>query len=438
MIFKTFIALLLFSISLNAATDKPNVLLIMADDIGFECYSTYGSEFYKTPNIDKLASGGARFTQAYSQPICTPTRVKIMTGKYNFRNYMHFGELDLKQPTFAKVAKKQGYKTTIAGKWQLSPENLDGPFEAGFDEYYLWHFQALKGSKNVPDKFKTKGPRFKSPTFFHNGDLVPETGEKYGPDMASDYLCDFFSRHKDQPFVAYYPMILVHSPFDPTPDSPDWEKKDRKRGDLAHFKEMVHYMDKVVGKLVRSLEENGLRENTLVIVTGDNGTNKNITSPYPGRGEIKGGKGQTTDAGNRVAFVANWPGEIPPGTTIDSPIDFADITPTIAELTGAKIPKWTDGQSLVPLLKGNDSKARGWVFQSYNQATAGPYRCFVRNKDWKLYADGRLFNVPNDWLEQTPIKSAESKPHRKELQSVLDRILKEMPEEKIVRVRKQN
>jgi len=421
----------LYSLSTVAATKKPNVLLIMADDVGFECYSSYGSEFYKTPNIDSLATGGARFTQAYSQPICTPTRVKIMTGKYNFRNYMHFGELDLTQPTFAKEAKKEGYRTVIAGKWQLSPENLNGPHQAGFDEYYLWHFQGLD-PKQAPEEFKNKGSRFKSPKLYDNGKLVEGTEGKYGPDMVSDYLCDFFKRNKEQPFVAYYPMILVHNPFDPTPDSPDWEKMDKKRGSLEHFRDMVHYMDKVVGKLVASLEENGLRENTLVIVTGDNGTNQGITSPFPGRGGIKGGKGKTTDAGNRVAFVANWPGVIPAEQEIDTPIDFADLLPTIVDTVGGSIPDYADGQSLLPIMKGDSSRARGWVFQSYNRGSDGPYVSFVRDAEWKLYADGRLFHVPADWLEEHPVEGKVGQMHRKRLGIILSGILDSAPDEKFV------
>ena len=171
------------------AQEKPNVIIIMADDIGFECYSHKGSEFYSTPNIDQLAASGAEFTQAYSQPICTPSRVRIMTGRYNFRNYTDFGELDLTQPTFATMVKGNGYATAIAGKWQLSPGDLDGPHKAGFDEYCLWHFSAAHGSKSkkalLPDIFKSKGSRYKSPTLFENGQLVPGTQDEYGPEVAS-------------------------------------------------------------------------------------------------------------------------------------------------------------------------------------------------------------------------------------------------------------
>jgi arylsulfatase A len=423
---------LLLSLTLASvlATDKPNVIVILADDIGYECYGVYGSAFYSTPNIDKLASTGARFTQAYSQPLCTPSRVKIMTGRYNFRNYVTFGRLDLEQPTFAKMVKANGYSTCVAGKWQLSELDLEGPYKAGFDEYCLWHFAPEKKSEQKPSElFRNKGSRYKSPKLFRDGELVSETEGLYGPDLVTDYILDFIERKKDEPFLVYYPMFLVHSPFDPTPVSPDWEVTDKDRGALPHFKEMVNYMDKNVGRIVDRLEYLGLRDDTLIIVTGDNGTNKAIASPFPGRGEIQGGKGLLTDAGTRVAFAANWKGRIKPGTVVDSLVDFADVLPTIAEVTGSTVPVGSDGQSLMPLLRGDTSHARDFNFMSYSSGGPddAPYRCFVRDKRWKLYAHGLLYDVPNDWLEQTPATGLEADQARKRLQPILDRILQDAP-----------
>jgi arylsulfatase A len=423
-------ALLSSFCSFALATDKPNVIVILADDIGFECYSGYGSEFYSTPNIDKLGHTGAHFTQAYSQPLCTPSRVKIMTGRYNFRNYVTFGRLDLAQPTFATMVKNNGYSTCVAGKWQLSELNLEGPSEAGFDEYCLWHFSPEKKSELQPSElFRNKGSRYKSPKLFRNGELVPDTEGLYGPDLVTDFILDFIDRKQDEPFLVYYPMFLVHSPFDPTPLSPDWEVTDKDRGGLAHFREMVSYMDKNVGRIVAKLDQLGLRENTLILVTGDNGTNKAITSPFPGRGQIQGGKGLLTDAGTRVAFVANWMGQIKAGTTVDSLVDFADVLPTIGDITGSTIPDGSDGQSFIPLLHGDTSKARSYNFISYSSGGPkdAPFRCFVRDTRWKLYADGRLYDVPNDWLEASPAKGPEADKARERLQPVLDRILKDTP-----------
>lgn len=224
-------------------------------------------------------------------------------------------------------------------------------------------------------------------------------------------------------------MILVHNPFDPTPDSRDWEQKDNSRKPIEHFREMVHYMDKLIGKIVAKLDATGLRDDTLILVTGDNGTNRSITSPFPERGEIQGGKGLMIDSGNRVAFVANWPGHIKPGTVVDSPVGFADVLPTIAEVTGSRVPKGSVGQSFLPLMTGDTSQARGWLFQSYSKNGPGnaPYRCFVRDANWKLYADGSLFNVPHDWLEESPVTGPRGNAARKRLQPILDRILKDIP-----------
>ena len=424
-------ALILSATSLYAR-EKPNVIIVMADDIGFECYSHKGSEFYSTPNIDKLARTGVEFTQAYSQPICTPSRVRIMTGRYNFRNYSKFGELDLTQPTFATVVKANGYSTAIAGKWQLSPGDLDGPHKAGFDDYCLWHFAPAHDRSKmllIPPKLRNKGSRYKSPTLYENGVRMPNTKDKYGPDLVTNFICDFIDRKKDEPFLIYYPMILTHSPFVPTPDSVDWEKKDKNRKPMEHFRDMVSYMDKMVGKIVSKLDETGLREDTLIIVTGDNGTHRNIESPFPSRGTIRGGKGSMKDAGNRVAFVANWLGTLKPNTIVDSPIGFADVLPTVAEVTGATAPNETDGQSLLPLMKGDSSSARGWMFQSYSKSGPGtaPFRCFVRDANWKLYADGSLYNVPADWMETSPVTGPRGKTHRKRLQPILDEILNGVP-----------
>ena len=434
--------LLVLGLIINAACaegrEKPNVIIVMADDIGFECYSHKGSEFYETPNIDRLARTGVEFTQAYSQPICTPSRVRIMTGQYNFRNYTRFGELDPNQPTFATMVKANGYATAIAGKWQLSPGDLDGPHKVGFDEYCLWHFAAAHDKEKqakLPQQLRNKGPRYKSPNLFKNGTRVANTKDKYGPDVVTDFICDFIERKKDVPFLVYYPMILTHSPFVPTPDSVDWEKTDSNRRPIEHFRDMVRYMDKMVGKVVNKLDETGLRDETLIIVTGDNGTHRKLASPFTLRGTIQGGKGTMQDAGNRVAFVANWRGTIRPATIVDSPIGFADVLPTVADATKSTLPSTIDGQSLLPLMKGDSSQARGWMFQSYSKGgpSKGRYRCFVRDANWKLYADGSLFNVPNDWLEKTPVTGSKGQAHRQRLQPILDRILRDVPEELIAR-----
>ncbi|MCK5209422.1 MAG: sulfatase-like hydrolase/transferase, partial [Cyclobacteriaceae bacterium] len=270
----------------QSANQKPNIILIMADDMGYECLSSNGSLSYSTPELDKLAANGIRFTQCHSQPLCTPSRVKIMTGRYNSNNYIDFGYLDVKELTFGTILKDAGYKTMVAGKWQLNGvqtkeegyTDTNRPNQFGFDEYCLWWLTA-------------KGSRFANPRVVQNGELLETTIDDYGPDIVSDYITDFIERNREQPFFIYYPMLLVHSPFQPTPDSPEWDLPGKRtENDNKYFKDMVEYTDKVVANIVNKLEELNLRDNTIVIFNGDNGTNSAITTQTI-NGPYKGGKG---------------------------------------------------------------------------------------------------------------------------------------------------
>ncbi len=377
----------------------PNVIVIMSDDIGHEAYGCYGGTSYKTPVLDVWAATGARFENAHSQPLCTPSRVKIMTGRYNSRNYVRFGEFPFGEKTFGHVMKSAGYATCIAGKWQLQGRGAQGPRDAGFDEYCLWHMMDVE---------QDKGPRYRDPKIIENGTWRTDTEGKYGPDVVSNYILDFIERKKDGPFFVYYPMILVHNPFEPTPDSPEWGQDARGNN---FFKDMVEYHDKVLGRISDKLDALGLRENTLLLYMGDNGTNGSITSRVSGGGSVKGGKGGTTDAGTHVALIANWKGTIPEGAVINDIVDFSDILPTIAEAGGAALPEGVriDGQSFLPRLKGQRGNPRGWIFIRYKRDPDRTEYRFVRDQRWKLYDEGghpragKLYDVPADVLEENPI-----------------------------------
>ena len=276
--------LLCTSASAAKAESKPNIVLIMADDIGVECFSSYGGKDTKTTNLDALAAEGQRFTHCYSQPLCTPTRVQIMSGRYNNRNYQGFGWLDPKEVTFANLLKKEGYATCIAGKWQLGG-NANTIKNFGFDEHCLWNMH--KYTKLDPSSMEDpKGwlNRFDGPTLFRNGTWHKPGKKHYGPEVCTDFICDFIGRNKEKPFLVYYPMILTHDPFVPTPDS-----KSRKQSKKQNFTDMTHFMDKMVGRIVDKLEKEGLRDNTLIIFTGDNGTHSQIKSKTD-KGLIQGGK----------------------------------------------------------------------------------------------------------------------------------------------------
>jgi arylsulfatase A len=399
---------------------KPNIILIMADDIGYECFGCYGGASYKTPVLDGLAKAGVRFEHCYSQPLCTPSRVKIMTGQYNFRNYTNFGVLDPKQKTFGHLLQGCGYATCVVGKWQLygsvnQSAAVRGtgslPEQAGFDEHCLW-------------QVKDRGSRYRDPVVVQNGRDLEGLEGRYGPDVFTDYAIDFIERHKAKPFFLYFPMALVHNPFVSTPDSGDWKNKKHKN-DNKYFAEMVTYMDKIVGRIVTKVDELGLRENTLVLFTGDNGTNRNIQSKMSNGRVIRGDKGNTTDAGTRVPLIVDWRGVVPAGRVCGDLVDFSDFVPTFAELTGAPPPEGMiiDGQSFLPQLLGKKGRPRKWIFCHYDPKWLGRKEAvrFVRDKRWKLYDNGDLFDVQADTLERSPNPvGREVASARKRLRAVLD------------------
>jgi arylsulfatase A-like enzyme len=410
---------------------KPNIVLLMADDLGYECLSCYGSTSYRTPNLDALAGGGVRFTQAYAQPLCTPTRVQLMTGLYNNRNWQAFGILDPQAKTFGHMMQGSDYKSCIAGKWQLysyNPPDYEPewrakgmvPKDAGFDEYSLWH------TGHTEDK----GSRYADPTVLEDGRLHRDMKGKYGEDVFCDYINSFVERHRNQPFFAYFPMTLPHGPFMPTPRSPEWKSGNRLKADTKHYKDMVEYMDEVVGRVVGNLDRLGLRERTLVLFYSDNGTPREIQSRIGAR-TVQGGKGLTTDAGTRVPLIANWKGSTPSGKVLDDLIDSTDFMPTIAELTGARMPAEIrpDGRSFAPQLRGEKGNPRDWVFCHYDPRPGWDKKQytlqrFARDQRFKLYDDGKLYDVPDDVLEQQPLKKGEGGPAanraRQKLKSVLD------------------
>ena len=170
---------------------QPNVVLVMCDDMGYEGVSAYGSNTYQTPNLDRLATGGMLFRHCYSQPICTPSRVQIMTGQYNFRNYTKFGHLDTRQITFANLLQNAGYKTAVVGKWQLEGDG-NKVRKFGFDEYCLWHIDGRRS-------------RYWEPRIVENDRLLDEVKHRYGPDIFTDYGVNFIHRHKDEPFLVVLP-----------------------------------------------------------------------------------------------------------------------------------------------------------------------------------------------------------------------------------------
>jgi arylsulfatase A len=423
--FLGFILLVLINCnSKDELMQKPNVILIMADDIGFECLSINGSTSYKTPVLDSLALNGINFTNAISQPLCTPSRVKIMTGKYNFRNYEHFTYLNSNQKTFGNLFKENGYKTAIVGKWQLNGIKIKAvekkisqdnkrPYEFGFDEYSLWQLT----------KTKDLGERFANPLIEQNGKFLTRNENAYGPDIVSDYAVDFIKRNKENPFFIYYPMLLVHDPFVPTPDSPEWQSLEtRSEKNNKYFVDMVAYMDKIIGKIVDELEAQGIAENTLLLFVGDNGTHPRIISQTE-NGSIRGGKGNTISHGVNVPMVASWPSIIKKSKSYSGLVNFNDFYATFSDILNVE--NSGDGESLMQILKNKETLKREIVNIYYDPMWGNSrYRnVFSQTERYKLYQNGEFFDMDKDVLETNPLNDVDLS---ESVQIIKDKLVSEL------------
>lgn len=408
------------------ASERPNILLIMADDVGVDVLGCYGGQSYETPRLDELAAKGMRFTHCYSMPVCHPTRIALMTGRYPFRwKNPKWGSFPkgAEQRTFAHVLKKAGYATAVAGKWQICMmrDDLDHAQRLGFDEscVFGWH----------------EGPRYHSPMIYQNGKLREGLDDQYGPDVYVDFLIDFMKRNRDKPFLAYYPMALCHDVTDdldaPVPFGPE--------GHYDDYKTMAEAMDVRVGRLLDALKRLELEQKTVVIFTTDNGTPKGsiysaednpdpkkkdkyirrpVVSMFNGK-EVPGGKGNLTNDGTNVPLLAYWPGESHGGVQ-NALVDFSDFLPTLAEIAGAKLPAsmQIDGKNFTSAIRGDPFSHRKWAFAEHRG------KHWVRTHDWKLYSDGRLFDMKADPPEKRPIpedgRSDQAKTAHAELESVLN------------------
>jgi len=372
---------------------RPNVIVILADDLGYECLGANGGVSYETPNLDRLAAGGVRFTNAHVQPLCTPTRVQVMTGQYNVRNYIGFGQLKRGETTFGNLLRDAGYRTAIAGKWQLG-RVAELPNQFGFDEHVLWQHTRF-------------APRYPNPGIEVQSEPRDYRDGEYGPDLINAFALDFLTgqakRADRGPFLLYYPMILPHFPHQATPDSAGWDpavRGENKKRDKKYFADMVRYMDKLVGKVVSKLDELGLREDTLVLFVGDNGTNVGIRSRIQGAGGadkvVKGGKRFTTVYGTHVPMIASWPGTIAPRVCEDL-VDSTDILPTVCAAARVVPPAGLvlDGRSFLPQLLGGQGEPREWIYCWYSPR-GEPLQVFAFDEQFKLYRTGALYDYRRD------------------------------------------
>jgi arylsulfatase A len=374
--------------------------------------------------IDKLAATGVRFEHCYAQPVCTPTRVQLMTGIYNVRNYTDFGEMAPTCVTFANLLKQAGYATCISGKWQLGTD-ATLPKTFGFDEYCLWQHTRAGAGKTAS--------RYMNPGLEINGVPKDFTNKEYGPDIVSDYALDFIQRKKDQPFLLYYTLMLTHAPFQATPDSPGYGKRGggiapvRPDGISPEFADMVAYTDTLTGKLTAKLSELGIRDNTLLIILGDNGTQRG-TLTMMGERRFIGGKGLPTDAGMHVPLVVSWPGKAAAGKVLRDLVDTTDILPTVCEAAGVPVPAELrmDGRSFLPQVRGEKGTPRDWYYSWCGaQKEQGVTAEFAATQDFKLSRTGDFYDLRKDIEEKHPLAvkalEGDTLTIAKLLQGVLDR-----------------
>jgi arylsulfatase A len=415
----------------SAADQRPNVVVLLCDDIGAHELGVYGHPVHRTPNLDRLANTGVYFQTGYSTPICHPTRFELMTGQYGHHNGVyHFpgrpggpakaaqGVDDIASHlTIGQLFQQAGYATAQCGKWQLSGEHPDLIVETGFDEYCMWAY-----THNLPPGIEkhdglhenrqgTKTARYWHPSIVKNGKKLPTTIDDYGPDIFSDFAIDFANKSKDRPFFIYYPMALVHAPYWPTPDDQPADEQKTKNA-KSNWQSNVEYADKIVGKLINGLEQMGERDNTLFIFVGDNGTGGN-------------GKGKTTEMGCRVPFIVNGPKLVRPTGSCLELVDVSDILPTCCEVAGIEIPSThrVDGVSFAPYLRGDMTPLRQWI---YGYLGGGRV---IRTKRWLLENNtmhdfGALFDCGESrdgtgYREVTDVESEEVKAAKHMLLAVL-------------------
>jgi arylsulfatase A len=411
----------------NGRGNKPNLLMILAEDLGIECLSAYGGKSHPTPHLDRLAASGMRFTHCFSNPYCSPSRASLLTGRYPFRNGLkevlfsaerHADTyLRVDQPSFARQLKQAGYATALAGKWHLSLLHRHNTIrDFGFDHYVSWQIFRADG---------TKTERYYEPHYIQDGENISHRiRDRFGPDVSVEFLIDSIrtSAARKQPFLAYYTSILPHFPWVPTPDSADQRnamKIGDEVGDPRFFPDMVRYLDKQVGQLLRTLDEAGLADNTIVIFLADNGTDHRLRSQWGDGKTVAGGKGTMTNRGTRVPLLARWPQRIAPGATCADLIDFSDFLPTLCELTGAPLPAAElHGRSFAPQLLGRSGSPRGWVHVQDKEAR------HVRNREYILTNRNQLRPVVEIWEpEPKPDLSPDvekARVARRTLQAVFD------------------
>lgn len=433
-----FLPLALFlaaTVGVRAQTDtpaRPNILLIFADDIGYEALGCYGGLDFDTPRLDAMAADGVRFSRAYTSPVCTPSRVSLHTGLYVTRHGhtgvlpVHLGtkkKVDFKAlPTFAQQLRANGYLTSTTGKWQLATleQHPDHIREAGFDSWCIWQIW----------KDGAKQERHWSPTYNEDGKVRDDITGRYGPDVLADYVIEQMTEAKQagKPFFIVHNELLPHWPIVESPD----DRALKRKPSLANT---VAYMDKLVGRLLDSVDKLGIRDRTYVVFMGDNGTwpadFKNPKAGQPGEGkhtrhtkagQVEGGKSDLNDAGSHVPLLVWGPKAAPAAVVCDDLVDVVDLFPTFCELSSTPIPESIaiDGRSIAAQIHGELGIPRAWVHQAYGGDESlfdGEFRLMRRS--------GKLIDARKLPAEIPADKSdPAAETARRQLRAIFDKITK--------------
>ena len=400
---------------------KPNIVFILADDLGYGDLGCYGQERLKTPNIDRIAQEGMLFTQAYAgSTVCAPSRCALMTGLHTGHARVRGNKspevpLEPGDVTVPEVLKKAGYRTGLFGKWGLGYTGTPGiPNKKGFDEFFGYHTQ-MQAHTYYPHQLYDNQSDFTIAANFGS------KSRKYAPDLITERALKFIDTHRANPFFLYLPYTIPHANNELGRDTgdgmevPDWGEfasKDWPNPEKG-FAAMMQRLDRDVGRIMDKLREAGLEKDTLVMLTSDNGPHQeggHNDKFFKSSGPLRGIKRDLYDGGIRVPFLAKWPGMIAPGSTSDQPIAFWDVLPTLSEVGGGSVPSGLDGVSFVSALRGkpvNSDRVFYWEFHE------GGFNRAVRFGNWKAIQFGKdgdieLYDLKTDPGERTNLAAKKS------------------------------
>lgn len=404
-------SLLLISPAL-AARERPNIVFIMADDLGYGDLGCYGQKVIRTPRLDRMVEEGTRFTQFYAgSTVCAPSRSVLMTGQHTGHttvrgNTSRVGgvkglggakgrvPLRAEDVTVAEVLKQAGYVTGMAGKWGLGEPGTSGePNSQGFDEWF-GYLNQRRAHNHYPDYLWKNRERFPLPG-------NKEGGKQYSHDFFTDFALEFIQRHRERPFFLYLPYCVPHAKYQMPPDDLRYADTDWSRNERSHA-EMVTRLDRDVGRLLDLIDELGLGAKTAVFFCSDNGAAERWEGRFDSSGPLRGRKRDLTEGGLRSPMIIRWTGTVPPGEVNDQPWWAADVLPSLATLAGVEPPSGIDGQALIAWKAGESEPAERFFYWEFHE---GGFGRAAREGWWKVIWPGLERPLELYDLQQDPAES---------------------------------